>query len=245
METILMLTRKMDGGDTGSERLPSPDNDLQEGTSTGSGMNKRKRGKPHRALSSAVVPLAGSNVLSESAHFIDTDPRHTSKESYYYDEQRGSSSEESHATHNIMSIQSMLNSSGTLTQQQLQQPITQDPNANAEYSEKSWRRSMDKFKRSREGVKGTYANGEFYSHGHQSWQETLEKAVRGKQEKEMLDELAAILEMPTKNFPHNTARLCYAKLEALKLLRETCNRGLISEELYAEKQQEFLDSMQF
>lgn len=30
METILMLTRKMDGGDNG-ERL-SPDNDLQEGT---------------------------------------------------------------------------------------------------------------------------------------------------------------------------------------------------------------------
>jgi len=206
--------------------------------STGSAMNKRKRGKPQRALSSAVVPLAASPALSgSSVQFMDTDPR---KESYYYDDQRGgSSSEESHnASHNIMSIQSMLNTSGTITQ-----PPNQDNDG--DYSEKSWRRSADRYKRGREGMKATYANGEFVGYGHQSWQETLEKAVRGKQEKEMLDELAAILEMPTKNFPHNTARLCYAKLEALKLLRETCNRGLISEELYAEKQQEFLDSMQF
>jgi hypothetical protein len=35
METILMLTRKMDGGDNGnnaSEQIPSPYNELQEGT---------------------------------------------------------------------------------------------------------------------------------------------------------------------------------------------------------------------
>jgi len=173
--------------------------------------------------------------------FMDADPRNnTTREDYYGDEQRGSSSEqESHATHNIMSIQSMLNSSGGVVAN-----ATGDVGGDEE--EKGWRaRSTDKYKRGREGLRGSYSSNEYNGYPHPSWQETLEKAVRGKQEKEMLDELAAILEMPTKNFPHNTARLCYAKLEALKLLRETCNRGLISEELYAEKQQEFLDSMQF
>jgi len=160
------------------------------------------------------------------------------KEGYYYEEQDSSSEQGTHATHNIMSIQSMLNNSSNAILRQEALP------AEEEYGDKSWRAEK---KRNREGVKGSYSNGEYNNNGyvHQSWQETLDKAVKGRQEKEMLDELAAILELPTKNFPHNTARLLYAKLEALKLLRETCNRGLISEELYAEKQQEFLDSMQF
>jgi len=242
-----MLTRKMDGGVGGPALQPvaGADTDLllpsqpvlqdirhrTEGPQ--SGANKRKKAKPQRALSSSGVPLAqGGNVGATSQY---------RKDPYFFDE-RGSSSEQDHATHNMMSIQNMLNSSSGI------------PHADGiaggggsvpvDYGDRNWRRSSDKYKRGSGEMKDSYSS-EFNGYAPQSWQETLEKAVRGKQEKEMLDELAAILEMPTRNFPHNTARLCYAKLEALKVLRETCNRGLISEELYAEKQQEFLDSMQF
>lgn len=61
----------------------------------------------------------------------------------YYDEQRGGSSSEDHATQNIMSIQSMLNNSGNVPQP----PQAQDQEQ-GEYSEKSWRRNSDKYKRS-------------------------------------------------------------------------------------------------
>jgi len=169
-----------------------------------------------------------------------TDMELRNKEAYYYDERDSSSEPDAHAPHNnIMSIQSMLNNSSNAIMRQ--DPVVPE---DEDYTEKSWRSEK---KRSRE-MKAPYSSGEYGSnnnYGHQSWHETLDKAVKGRQEKEMLDELAAILELPAKNFPHNTARLLYAKLEALKLLRETCNRGLISEELYSEKQQEFLDSMQF
>jgi len=237
METILMLTRKMDGG--GSSMHPtaaeneqaSAETDAQDTRHHSEGVhsvNKRKKAKPQRALSSSGLPLAQGGATSQYR-----------REPFFFDE-RGSSSEQEHATHNMMSIQSMLNTSSGI-------PNTDGTTggvAGGDYGDKSWHRSSDSYKRRSNEVKDNYS-GDFPGDAHQSWQEKLEKAMRSKQEKEMLDELAAILEMPTKNFPHNTARLCYAKLEALKLLRQTCDRGLISEELYAEKQQEFLDSMQF
>jgi len=238
METILMLTRKMDGGGAGSlttthppameneslsaADVQAPDNHHQHSEGVHS-VNKRKRAKPQRALSSSGLPLASGGATSQYR-----------REQFFFDDR--ASSEQEHATHNMMSIQSMLNTSSGIPNTD----GTTAGGAGGDYGDKSWRRSSEK----RRNNEDNYSGG-FFGDAHQSWQDTLEKAMRSKQEKEMLDELAAILEMPTKNFPHNTARLCYAKLEALKLLRETCNRGLISEELYAEKQQEFLDSMQF
>jgi hypothetical protein len=224
LETILMLTRKMEGGD--KDRVSSP----EEGST-----NKRKRGRPQRALSSSIPIAPAIPASSTTIHRTDMD---RNKEGYYFDDRDSSSETDVHGNHsNIMSIQNMLNNSTNAL-------MRQEPPPEEEFAEKSWRSEK---KRSRE-LKGAYPNGEYNNnnnYGQQSWHETLDKAVKGRQEKEMLDELAAILELPTKNFPHNTARLLYAKLEALKLLRETCDRGLISEELYAEKQQEFLDSMQF
>jgi len=228
LETILMLTRKMDGG----RPCMYQKSELQE---VNTSLNKRKRGKPQRALTSSnsIVPVGSSNPRYQFESNLSND-----KETnyYYYGDQRSYQEQEQQSPPtNIMSIQNMLNSNN---QNNNNPPEPVVPEEYEGENSKRWKNSSDKYKR----IKGSFLNEDFTN---QPWQDTLDKALMEKREKEMLDELATILEMPTKNFPHNTARLCYAKLEALKLLRETCNRGLISEELYSEKQQEFLDSMQF
>jgi hypothetical protein len=61
------------------------------------------------------------------------------KDGYYYDERGPSSEQDSHGSHNIMSIQSMLNNSSNAV-------LRQDtiPDDDEGYSEKSWRQTEKK-----------------------------------------------------------------------------------------------------
>jgi len=69
-----------------------------------------------------------------------------------------------------------------------------------------------------------------------------------KNPQDMLNQLTKILkEDPIADAEpfSNIGGLCYMKLEALKLLRDICNEGFISETQYEEKQKDFVNSIQF